>query len=217
MGVLPNEQKENLWDIVFASAVFYSEERSKILRDSQRRLIKLNEDIAKYATKLSLLIEERCELSEKNSLSSYEDIHVVDWISRAAENNYQYEYYVKKELELFAGRFDLKYWPSTSEIVGAIAEFAEEAEVEGAYGITREFISSRKASKADHLKVLLKGIEEGIKYGDYNHKLPSDFGLTDKSLATLMNVMLDLGAMVSAEYIKRTRKNIRDSKLSGTT
>ncbi len=83
-------------------------------------------------------------------------------------------------------------------------------------GWTEELLSSRKCSRADYLRVLLRAFEDRKEGGPYTHNLPQDFRMTDKSLATLINCTLDLEPvdMVSTEYVKRSRQNIRDKQRS---
>lgn len=207
-------QQEFLWDAILGAATFFNPESSKNLREDQKTLVKLNKDIAKYASKLSDLMRSRYELSEASGFRSYEDFHVVDWIDRATENNYSYQSFVQEKLHNLSNRFNSKYWPKTFEVIGVISTFAEEAKVQITNEWTKELLASQKCSKADYLRVLLKAIEDKKISGPHTHILPKDFRITDRSLATLINGSLDLTAenIVCAEYVKRSRQNIRNKQ-----
>lgn len=214
-GSLINEcQLDHLWDALLAVATLWNPKSSKSLREDQKKLKRLNQDIAKCASELAVLMSERYEISEATGFSSYEDYHVVDWIERAAKDNYHYQSYVQEDLKRLSTRFDLKYWPRTIEVVDAIADFASEADIFVLNEWTEELISSPKCSKADFLRVLLKAIDDRKKHGPYSHLLPNDFRLSDNSLATFINCSLDLSMddLVDAVYIKRSRQNIRERK-----
>lgn len=207
-------QQEHFWDAILGAATFFNPESSERLRKNRKTLVKLNQDIAKYASKLTDLMKQRYDLSETSGLNSHGDHHVIHWIERAAKNNYLYQSYVKVKLKPLASRFDLKYWPRTFEVVSAISAFAEEAETHASDEWTEELLSSQKCSKSDYLRVLLKAIEDKKEFGPNTHVLPHNFCMTDKSLATMINGTLGLEPdnMITTEYVKGTRQNIRDKQ-----
>lgn len=210
-GKLSYEEQENLWDALLGVATFWNPDSSKNLRNSKKKLIKLNQEISQTAIKLSSLIKEREEICETSSISAYDDYHPVHWIHRAAEPNYNYEGYVKKKLQLLASQFNLKYWPRTNEVVEAIAAFADEAEISENNSWTEELICSPKQSMADYIRVILKAIEDRKDPYGSPAPLPTDFRLSDNSLATFINCSLNLPAddLLSSENVKRSRQNIR--------
>lgn len=213
-AILTDSQMEFFWDAVLGAATFWNPDSSRKLRDDQKLLIDLNQEIAERAHQLAQLMQQRYEISESTGLSSYDDYHVIHWLDRAAESNNHYQSYIKKDLKLLSTRFDLKYWPRTVEVVEAIAAFADEAEVQVNDEWTEELLSSQKCSTADYLRVLLKAIEGIKEYGPETHVLPKDFRITDKSMATIINCSLDLDsdAMHTSEYVKRARQNFRERK-----
>ena len=211
VGKLHKHQQENFWDAILGVASFWNPESSKKLRDDRRALLNLNREIEKHAHKLADCIRKREEISEISGISSYEDYHVVHWIDRAAENNYMFQSYVQKDLHILRSRFDLKYWPNTHEVVEAIASLAKESDVYITDDWTEELLSSPKCSMTDFLRVALRAIDDRKKIEPYPYRLPYDFRMTDNSLATIINCTLDLepDGMVSTEYVKSARQNIR--------
>ncbi|ODS23035.1 hypothetical protein AB835_10815 [Candidatus Endobugula sertula] len=67
---------------------------------------------------------------------------------------------------------------------------------------------------ADHLRVILKAIEDRKHYAAPEYLLPIDFRLSDSSIATVINCTLDLEMdnMLSAENVKRSRQHIREKQ-----
>lgn len=209
---LTPSQQELFAKFLLPVAAFWTPERAKELRDTQRELHALNIEIAKSANKLADLIGRRRNLCEEHSISAYDDTHVVDWIERAAEQHSMFNLYVKDKLHLLSVQFDLKYWPETDKVVRAIASYAENSEIYTTDSWSETLIDSSKSSIADILRVLLEAIEDGKDYCPY--PLPKEFRLSDNSLATLINCSLDLDcdAIVDADYVKRTRQRIREKK-----
>ena len=215
-GKLSENQQKYLWDALLGAATFWNPKVSKALRENKKRLAKLNDDIAKYAQKLAALIQERHDICETSGISAYEDYDFLDWVHRAAEFNLLYQSHVKKDLQALSYRFDAKYWPENFEVVAAIGEYAKEAELYENNAWTEELLSSPKHSNADYLRVILKAIEDRKKYGPLGYILPKEFRISDNTLASLINCTLDLApeSMLSAEYVKRSRQNIRERKLA---
>ena len=211
---LSERQQRHLWDGLLSVAAFWNPEVSRELRDTKKKLQNINKEIARNARSLSLLIKEREDLCETSGITAYEDYHPAHWLHRAGDGNYLYESYVKGEMEKVHGKFDLKYWPESYEVVAAIADFAEENEVYENNAWTKELLSSPKHSMADHLRALLKAIEDNKRSGPPHYQLPSDFRLSDAVIATIINCSLGLAPeeMLTAEGIKRSRQNIRKRK-----
>jgi hypothetical protein len=212
---LNENQQMHLWDGLLGTATFWNPDVSRELRETKRDLKHLNSEIAKLAENLSELIQEREELCETSGISAYEDYHPLHWFHRAGDGNHLYKGYVKGDLERLHGQFDLKYWPESHEVVAAIGAFAEENEVYENNSWTEELLSSPKHSMADHLRVILKAIEEKKRSGPVHYQLPCDFRLSDSAIATIINCTLNLAPedMLTSEGIKRSRQNIRKRKL----
>lgn len=211
---LDENQQKHLWDGLLSAATFWNPDVSRELRDVKRRLVQLNTDIAKSAEKLSELLRVRKELSETSAISAYEDYHPIHWLHRAGEDHHLYERWVKDHLQRLLGQFDLKYWPDSYEVVAAIGAFAEESEVYENNSWTEELLASPKLSMADHLRVILKVVEEKKRSGPFHYQLPQDFQLSNAAIATVINCSLDLDPddMLTPEGIKRSRQNIRARK-----
>ncbi|MEM1154832.1 MAG: hypothetical protein AAGI44_11885 [Pseudomonadota bacterium] len=212
---LNENQQRHLWDGLLSVAAFWNPEVSRELRDTKKKLLSINKEIVRTARTLSSLIKEREELCEASGVTAYEDYHPVHWLHRAGYKNYLYESYVKIEIEKIRGQFDLKYWPESYDVLSAIADFAEGHEVYENDSRTRTLLSSPKHSMADHLRVLLKMIEDKKDSGPPHYLLPSDFRLSDSAIATIINCSLDLAPedLLTAEGIKRSRQNIRKRRL----
>lgn len=110
---LNERQQEYLLDAMLGAATNWNPQTSRVLRDQQQELERLNREIEKNATKLASLMRERYELSESSGLSSYPDHHVLQWIERSSERNWLHRSHVREPLQGLERRYDLKYWPRT--------------------------------------------------------------------------------------------------------
>ena len=136
--------------------------------------------------------------------------HPVDMIHAAAERNYSYQQWAKEKLESLTGQFDLKYWPSLSDVVQAIADDAARATPQPHDAVTGAGTEGSRASLVDTFKAFFVVLEESSarKHGF----LPDMFELTDRSVASLMSCALGFGPdeVVDSTYVKRLRQRQRE-------
>jgi hypothetical protein len=210
---LSRPQMESFWDALLGAACFWTPSDSMNLREVRRDLEQLNRQIETHALKVAALLKQRYELAEEFGFHASADYHVLGLFDRAGDASY--ELYVRPELQKLRGRYDLKYWPDIPSLVESIAVSAKESEVVPVDGWTQTLLSSRKGSRTDYLRVILQAIEE--RKNDWNGigRLPSDFRMSDKSLAIFITHSLGLSAeeSVTAEYVKNARMHIRNNSV----
>lgn len=208
---LSRPQMENFWDAILGVASFWTPSDSLSLREVRRNLERLNRQIETHALKVAALLKQRSELAEESGFRASSDYHALGLFDRAGDA--RYKLYVRPELQKLRGCYDLKYWPDIPSLVESIAASAKESEVVPVDGWTQTLLSSRKGSRTDYLRVILQAIEE--RKDDYNGvgRLPSDFRVSDKSLAIFITHSLASSdeEPVTAEYVKNARMHIRNS------
>ncbi|OSQ46479.1 hypothetical protein [Thalassospira sp. MCCC 1A01428] len=199
--------------LVLSAAAFWSPDKIKEARTARDDLVNTNRQIAKKAAELAALLGKRSELHNTSGFSSDTHYHVCDVIEQASLHNYLFKSYVQEQLDALRGQFDLKYWPSLSECVQALASDAENAELTATDPLTAAATEATRSSKADFIKALLAAIEENSaeNYG----QLPRNFKLTDRALASLGNCAMDLDPddLLDDAYIKRLRQRERSRTL----
>lgn len=188
---------------------FWSPEKIAQARADREALVEINQKIERYARALAELLEERTRLHNTSGFSSRTLYHICDVIDRACEVNGHYRTFLRKPLQNLAGQYDLKYWPDLSHCLGAIAHDAAQAELEATDPLTEAATLSNRPSTSDQVLAFLAYIEECR--GDYAGSLPSDFQLSDRSMASLLNVVFDLPVdkLLTAEYLKGRRQRAR--------
>lgn len=196
-------------DLVLRTATSWHPEKIQESRADRDELESVNQQIAKHASELAALLEERSELHNTSSFTSDTHYHVCHVIEAASEHNQRFTYYVKDGLKALTSRFDLKYWPSLSEFVQILASDAQNAVIEPTDPMTAAATASERSSKADFFRAMFAGIEE---ISDENYgQLPPNFRLTDRTLAALGNCALNLASddLVDEGYVKRLRQRER--------
>ena len=186
--------------------------RDEIARARRERdaLEEVNTMIKEQARTLAALLEQRTELHNTSGFSSGTLYHIRDVIDRANEGNGHHRTFLRERLLDLCGRYDLKYWPELSRCVLAIANDAANSKLEPTDPLTGAATFSSRPSTSDSVMGFLAYIEDCR--GDYDGALPRNFQVSDKNMATLMSVLLDLpvNRLLTAEYIKGRRRKARE-------
>lgn len=207
---IPSGQgQEQIIRAIISAAAFWNPDEAKKLREDKKRLIDLNKQIAETAGKLAGLIHNRKEIAEKSGFSAYDDYHFMEWVEKAAETNYRYQSCLADKITSLRGQFDLKYWPTSVEVIEAIKSFAQETKVEATDTWTEASTSSNKSSTADFVRTICKAMEEQTKHSCFG--IPNDFKLSDEGLATVVNCALNLldDDIIDSSYVKNVRQRMR--------
>ncbi len=124
---------------------------------------------------------------------------VTDLIDSASDGNGHYDLYLKEELTSLSNQYDGKYWPSPTEIVQAIAEHYASAPLPESKELPQMVMDGRQAPIKDYVLAVDRDLQN-------NRQIPS-FRLSHASMATVVNVVLDLPveAMVTGETIRQVR------------
>lgn len=196
------------FDLLQSTAAFWSPQANLEARKGRAQLIDVNRRIEEVATELASLLNHRTELKNHSGFSCDTLYHPVDAMHAAGGKHYSYQQWVKGSLDSLTAQFDLKYWPSLSEVAQAVADDAARAVPLPHDEITHAGTEGR-AGLADSFKAFFAAIADAAarNYGF----LPNDFQLTDRSVASLMSCALDLGPeeIVDAGFVKRLRQRER--------
>lgn len=199
--------------LVLNTAAFWSPDKIRVAREERKRLSEINLQIAEHATVLATLLQERADLQNRSGFSCGTYHQVVDIIEAAAEHNHLFQSYLSEDLQRLRGQFDLRYWPTLTEILDELSLDAEGAVAEASDPLTAAATEGTRSSLADCFKALLVAIEENT-VENCGH-LPDGFRVTDNTLATLGNCALDLSVdeLVDGPYIRRLRQRERNKHL----
>lgn len=197
-------------DLLLSTAAFWNPEKIVNARLARNELALINQRIAQMAEELAELLEQRTDLHNSSGFSSETHYHVCDVIEAASEHNHLFNSWVRDHLDTLRDQFDLKYWPSLGQFLRELAADAGNTKIEATDSLTAAGTAALRPSRADFFKALFASIEENSarNYG----QLPGGFGLTDGTLASLVNCALDLGAdeLTDSAYVKRLRQRERD-------
>jgi hypothetical protein len=196
--------------LVLSTAAFWNPEKMQEARAARSDLANVNQQIARKAAELAMLLEQRSDLHDISGFSSDTHYHVCNVIEAASQHNYLFQSYVQEKLSALHGQFDLKYWPSLGEFLKELASDAEKSVMEATDPLTAAATAAVRPSKADFFKALFAAIE-GNSAENYD-QLPRGLKLTDRALASLANCALDLGPddLVDDVYMKLLRQRERN-------
>ncbi|WDJ79057.1 hypothetical protein JH282_16445 [Xanthomonas campestris pv. campestris] len=212
LGLHGSEWKVFLDWCVLATGTHWTPSKNRENRANRKRVEQVNAKIAALSARLADFLEERDSICNTSPFSSDTLYHPIDVMEHAGQDNFLYRSHLKPELEALTYRFDLKYWPSLADMVRAIGQDAEDAEVATNDVRTAAMSESKRPSNADFIRALHEGVAENQRSGMGG--LPRSFRLSDSAAATLANVLLELppDAMVDAKYAKNIRERDQRKK-----
>lgn len=198
---------ESFFDVFTSAPMAWSPEKMSKARHTRKELIDINTRIAVMAEDLAQLLTRRDEIKETSGFSCGTFYHALDALELAAESedNHLFEWHVKEGLDAMRYQYDLKYWPPLSAVVEAIGEDARNAEVYARDLATASATESRRSGLSDFLKAFLARMSD-------NSVIPTNFSVSDNTLASLVNCALDLDAdkLIDGDFVKRFRQRERE-------
>jgi hypothetical protein len=205
------EWAKTFFDAILGVAILWNPDKICDARSSREELTEVNAQIAECAAMLAELFDQRSHLGNTSGFSTRTHYHVCDVLLAAGKSNSLFGSYVRDQLESVRTQFDLKYWPSLGDYLRVLAADAAGARAQAVDPLTAVATSAPRASFADFLKALYAAIEEVCGHG-WN-LLPPAFKLTDPTVASLVNGLLNLQEeeMVDAAYVKRFRQRSRQA------
>ncbi|MDC7684389.1 hypothetical protein PQU92_13970 [Asticcacaulis sp. BYS171W] len=180
-------------------------------RCDRAQLRDVNRKISEVADELAQLLDERTELNAHSGFCSETHTDICQVIEDAAIHNGRFTVWVQKPLAQLKNRYDIKHWPSLSEVVQVIADDAEAAEIGPADPTTAAATTGPRSSDADFFKALFSRLrDEGENHAQLH---PSTFSLTDSTVAILGSCVLnrDPDELFDGDYVKRLRQRERNS------
>lgn len=180
------------------------------MRHDKARLTEVNVSISETADRLGALLAEREEIQNRNSFGTGTLYHIVNVVSEASSQNYLFKNRVEEDLKALSARYDMKYWPSLSDIVDVIGLDAENTQISIHDEVTEAALASPRTSKADFCRAFFQRVKDEA--CDTPSALRSDFNLKDESWASVINCALDLPPeeLIDGQYIKRLRQRSRE-------
>lgn len=201
------ERWQYVVNAVVETALGWNPEKIKSVREAAWLVGKKNNAIKKKAAELAELLRDRDELCDLNSLEHPDDYHplwliepatkIADRKGAGQNTHYKYTSWLKKNVDALRGQFDLKYWPSAADMLDALAD------MQGIKPAPRNKLDAaalevRQASTRYFLRALDAALLE-LDCFDIEIKF------SDKSLAAIMNCVLDLDGKIEPSNTKQVR------------
>ena len=214
---LTREQCWNLLEQIFFAGAYGTGEHHTRLKTDHSRLAVLNEGIAEKAAELGRMLTEREDILNRNKFDIEHTAHIVDLIDAASSQNGHYRSFLREKLHGLRTQFGCKYWPSLQQLLQVTAK---ENTVVAFMDRSDEAIAhARGAAVPDFLRRLFSNLHDiRVMIGDLRTEhiyLPTNFRLTDASLATLASVSLDLDEPVTVDSVKMLRTRLYNAGYPG--
>lgn len=192
-------QNVPLWltfEIIWSSG----KESFKHKRIVKKELANLHESISMLAKELSDALYQQHELMETEGFSPDEYLDLVGTISLAGQNNGRYTGFIQEKLNQLNWEFDGKYWPKLWEIVSAIRSFQLSQSAPVQEYIPDEVMSGRESIIKDFVLTFDSRLRNC-------HQISNSFVFSNESLATIVNVVLDLTDSIATSEAVRVIRN----------
>lgn len=195
--------------IVLSTMAHWKPDQMAQAREKKRQLDGTNVKIAKVSEELATLLLQREELHNTSGFGSDTHFSIMDLIMDAGREVPLFEGWVKEVLLPIRGQYDLKYWPSIDQVISAFGRDAEAAPSYPHDSLTEAGTESARPSISDTVRALIRAIEE--QRGRQYCRIPGDFTISDKTMATILNCALNLtmDQLKDAGYIKGIRQRLR--------
>lgn len=200
---------EQCFRIVLSTLAYWKPDQLAQAREERRQLDCTNARIAKVSEELATLLRQREGLHNVSGFGSDTHYSIIDLILDAGREVAMFEGWVKKHLLPIQGQYDLKYWPGIDQVIWALGRDAKTAQSRPHDPLTEAGTESVRPSISDTVRALIRAIEEHRDCAC--SRIPSDFSISDKGLATILSCALDLDAdqLKDAGYIKGIRQRLR--------
>lgn len=194
---------------VMSTTASWNPEQIALARDEKKRLEEINREISVVADRLANLLAERTRIGNESAFHCKTHRSVAKVIEAAAGSNVLFKTYVRGPLRALRGEFLHRYWPSIDEFVRELARDARDTELEADDLIAAAATNGPRKALSSYFEALVAAVEDNK--NENGGFIPSNFSLTDNSLASLANCALDLAPedMVDGAYVKRFRQRKR--------
>lgn len=199
---------------IIEAAAGWSPPRVSETRAAVCRVAELSEKIAKNARVLAELLRTRESHRNKHAISGPDDYHPLDVLDFAADISNQahlYKGWIAPRLADVRADFDLKYWPSTSDFLEALADL-QTASIEPYDDLSRAAMDSRQSgSPLEFVRALDAELAHLERFENIRVKF------THRTVAEIANAALALpdDGLLNSDSVKRYRARMREKAAKG--
>lgn len=174
-------------------------------RHEFRELIELKERIVDLSSRLAYDLRRQTELYEYSGFQRNDYQAVDDMIEQASKDNCLYRSHLSPKLKALNGQYDSKYWPNRAEVVEAIANFESIQPIPRHQELPDAVINGRASDIKDFVLAFDK------MFDDMND-LPDGFRFSNKAMAEIINIVLNLSPerLVIPDAVKTVRNRYAD-------
>ena len=176
-------------------------------RTDRKALEQVNQRVIQLSEELHFALNEQSELYERSGFSPLDYQSSVDVLELAGSKNGLYSSYISKKIRPLSGQFDLRYWPDRADLVEAITTFEKAQSQPRHYELTDVVLNGRETIAKDFV---ISFDNQFVKMNG----LPKDFRFSNKALAVIINIVLNLEPEqlvddTSVRTIRHRYKNVK--------
>jgi len=192
-------------EAIWASEKFFSPKTIARKKDAMKELVKLHEDIPLLAKNLCDALQHQRKLLEQEDFDPGAYLHTPELLSLASNDNGRYSSFIEEEIDKLDSLYDTRYWPSVDKLISAVGDFEASSSIpiqnhlptgvmDGRVTILKDFVLSFEADLQD------------------THQIPDSFTFSTASMATIVNIVLDLPdeKIATPEAVRIIRKRRKD-------
>ncbi|MDB5819910.1 MAG: hypothetical protein JWQ11_3550 [Rhizobacter sp.] len=200
----------NVLNALITVAAQWNPDAARESREARDRLVCVNAEIFRVASDLADLLSQRNGIEYESAFEWGTIWHIVDALHAGGSWNRLYGAYLEAEFDALDHKLAAMYWPSLPCVIRAIADNAAAASPTALDAMAHAGTKGPRSSLADSFYAFYAAIERLEER--HGGPLPDGFGLTDRTVASLLSCALDLGpddGIVDAAYVKRLRQRVR--------
>ena len=180
--------------LVIDAVALGNEREVEEVRTVPKELKAINDKISKLAFELAEQLDKRTQLHESTSFTSNTHYALFKLIEDKGQSNYMFENHLKESLRNTVRPYDLRYYPTISQIVTRLGVDAQNASIETSSELDLILTRTERSSSADQIRAILRTIQFSKENdGDYcDFKIPDGFELSNQAIAAFVNVTFDI-------------------------
>lgn len=221
-----NEQRQRVFICLADTVAEWHPDRITHMRETQRRMDELNDEIGERARDLARLMETRSRIINEQCVGVAPGVGLWELLDEWANqlpsktieggDRYLYKSYLQPEIESLQYRFDGKYWPTMMDLLYALHYLCANREMNSLQrqpdNITAAAVTGRENSLRTFIHCLIERFDnctegesgQAVRLSDFG-MLPHGFKIGATDMAALLNVALERHEdLLTADNLRKT-------------
>jgi len=193
-------------EAIWISYKFFNTEAISRKKDAMKELVQLHKNIPILVNDLCEAINRQSELLEQEDFDPGLSLGSPELLALASHSKASY---IEEGINELHCKYDRKYWPTVAEIIAVIGAFEASRPIPTQNHLPSDVMGGR----ATILKDFVLSFDADLKNTD---EIPNSFSFSNSSMATIVNIALDLPVdqIATSDAIRLIRKRRNDGVYS---